>query len=206
MNNSLLPPNATPQEVALAESIARISDVPTPVRESWDPMTCPVALLPWLAWAHSVDEWDASWTEAEKRGVIAASIEVHRRKGTIGAVRKALQPLGFNTDVKEWYQQTPAAAPFTFTVELGTTYRPITEDLYPKAERLIRATKNERSQLTNLRFRADISGTLRFGAVTVTGDDITVYPYTPPDIDVAGPLCFGGVCQIFENITVGPQL
>lgn len=78
----------------MALAIDRISDVPTPLRDLWRPDSCPADLLPWLAWTLSVDVWDPSWTEATKRGVIAASIDVHRHKGTRSAVVSALRSAG----------------------------------------------------------------------------------------------------------------
>ncbi len=93
--NSLLPPNATPQETAIEAATARIADVPVPNASLWTPATCPAALLPWLAWALSVDEWDGTWPEERQRAVIAASVGVHRRKGTRGAVVAALAAAGY---------------------------------------------------------------------------------------------------------------
>ncbi|MCD9124037.1 phage tail protein I, partial [Cupriavidus sp. UGS-1] len=49
---SLLPPNATPLERNLATVGAEaIAGVPVPLRDLWNPATCPPALLPFLAWA-----------------------------------------------------------------------------------------------------------------------------------------------------------
>ena len=86
----LLPPSASHMEVALSRAMARLANVPPFCRQMWDPATCPPSHLPWLAWAVSVDEWDSAWSDAQKRGVIEASYQVHRHKGTVGAVRRAL--------------------------------------------------------------------------------------------------------------------
>ena len=93
--SDLLPPNATAAEVAIAAATARVGAVPVPIRDSWDPATCPVSLLPWLAWGLSVDDWDPAWSVSTQRAVIAASIEVHRRKGTRAAVVVALAAAGW---------------------------------------------------------------------------------------------------------------
>lgn len=82
-------------ERALEATIARISDVPVLVRESWDPDECPVALLPWLAWAFSVDEWDSAWTEEEKRQAVRDAYNLARVKGTVWAVKRQLLLLGY---------------------------------------------------------------------------------------------------------------
>ena len=91
----LLPQNATPAEVALDEATARVGDVPSPLRELWDPDTCPASLLPWLAWALSVDNWDPAAPEGVKREVIRQSVALHRRKGTVSAIRGALLSAGY---------------------------------------------------------------------------------------------------------------
>ena len=84
----------------------------------WDPATCPLAVLPWLAWAFSVDVWDPTWPEATKRAVVAASLPVHRRKGTRAALERALAATGRPTTVVEWWEATPPAAPYTFRVQV----------------------------------------------------------------------------------------
>lgn len=93
--NSLLPHNATPQEVALELTTARVGAVDVPIRDLWNPDTCPTAHLPWLAWALSVDSWEAAWPEEVKRQALRRSVAVHRRKGTPAAVREALEAVGY---------------------------------------------------------------------------------------------------------------
>ena len=92
---SLLPPNSTQIERAVEAATARIFDVDAGLHRMWNPERCPAKFLPWLASALSVDEWADDWTEARQREVIAASVELHRHKGTIGAVRRALRVLGY---------------------------------------------------------------------------------------------------------------
>jgi len=64
---SLLPPNATALEHAADAAMARIADVNVPIRDLWNPDLCPEALLPWLAWALSVEPWDADWPVWQQR-------------------------------------------------------------------------------------------------------------------------------------------
>jgi len=87
---SLLPHNGTEVERALEGPAQKYAGLPMLVRELWNPETCPDQFLPWLAWALSVDEWDAGWSDDQKRGVLAASVEVHRHKGTLWSIRRAL--------------------------------------------------------------------------------------------------------------------
>lgn len=204
MSNDLLPPSATAQERALSEATARLSDVPLLVRESWNPQTCPVSLLPWLAWALSVDEWDTTWTEQEKRDVIESSLMIHRHKGTIGAVRRALTPLGYLIDVVEWWETTPKGDPYTFSIVMGTGSKPVTAELYEKAERIVLTYKNLRSHLRALTVKADVRGKVFAAAALVDGTDTTIYPYAIRELENIGRLFFGSASQDVTNTTIYP--
>lgn len=103
-NEQLLPPNTTSLERDLESIIARATKVPTQLGHLWNPETCPSELLPWLAWSLSIDSWDNNWTIRTKREKIKQAIEVHRYKGTVGAVKRALKPLGVTLDFIEWFQ------------------------------------------------------------------------------------------------------
>jgi phage tail P2-like protein len=180
MSNDLLPPNATAQERAISEAVARVSDVPILVRETWNPNTCPAHILPWLAWAMSVDEWDTSWTEQQKRDVINSSLYVHKHKGTIGAIERALTPLGLVIEVKEWFNMEPPGDPFTFSIVISKDDEPVSGDFYERAERLVQKYKNLRSHLIGLTVSSEVSGTLYFGSVTVDGTETTIFPEELP--------------------------
>jgi len=94
---SLLPPNATALEHAADAAMARIADVNVPIRDLWNPDLCPEALLPWLAWALSVEPWDADWPVWQQREVIKTSLPNHKIKGTVAAIRNILTAAGFGT-------------------------------------------------------------------------------------------------------------
>lgn len=92
--NPLLPSNQTPLEAATATATEpRVS--PETIATLWNPATCPANQLSWLAWALSVDDWDDSWQEHTRRRVIAESLAVHRTKGTVASVMRALSAAGY---------------------------------------------------------------------------------------------------------------
>ena len=97
--SNLLPPNATTQEHALDNATARVGDVPVVVRELWNPDTCPNALLPWLAWAFGVDEWDNGWSDDAKRNVIRTAVAVQRRKGSVWSVKEVIKAAGYGDSI-----------------------------------------------------------------------------------------------------------
>lgn len=150
----LLPYNATAAERALSESAERISDVQVPIRDEWNPDTCPSNSLAWLAWAFSVDQWDEGWSDEQKRATIKASVEVHKRKGTIGAVRKAVAAIGLDARIQEWFNQTPPGAPFTFAALVTADQDGVSQSAMAAIIAVIDSTKNLRSHLSALALTA----------------------------------------------------
>ena len=94
MSKHLLPPNSTSLEKALADA-THMQHTPELLATLSDAQRCPIALLPWLAWALSVDEWDPEWAESRQRAAVLAAVELHRKKGTPWAVLRALAVHGF---------------------------------------------------------------------------------------------------------------
>lgn len=116
MPDDLLPPNATPKDRAIAQACASLGDLPSPLRAIWNPDTCPLGLLPWLAWALGVDDWDADWPESTQRAVIRAAIPLRRIRGTRAAVENAVRPYGSTLVLREWWETSPPGTPHTFQV------------------------------------------------------------------------------------------
>lgn len=116
---NLLPPNSSPFERALdALEVNTLNALPLPVGDVWSPASCPVALLPWLGWGLSIDIWDSSWSESERRAAIATAIEDQRRKGTRAAVRRALDRIDPLIRITEWFQDPTNLEPYTFRLDL----------------------------------------------------------------------------------------
>lgn len=104
---SLLPPNATSLERAIEASTARAADVPVPIRDLWNPQTCPVELLPWLAWALSIDGWEPGWSEGQKRDAVADAIALQRVKGSAASIDMVLARYDDRVAVLEWFEPDP---------------------------------------------------------------------------------------------------
>lgn len=99
-SQTLLPPKSTELERAIANVLAR--NVTPAVSGLWNAQTCPVPLLPWLAHSLQVDVWDETWPEAQKREAVSQALAIAKRRGTVGAVKRALKIAGFdNADVTE---------------------------------------------------------------------------------------------------------
>lgn len=201
---SLLPPNATKQERDIEASIQRLGNVPVPIDQLWNAETCPVDLLPWLAWAFSVDYWDADWTEEQKRNTIAQSVEVHRRKGTRGAVEKALAALGSYSIIVEPHQDN-TLDPYTFDVAVQIEDRPVTPVLVQKALDTVNRTKNVRSHLRGFRVPGTVRGNMYMASYVMGGGTISVYPYFGGEEQVSGQLYFGVAVMSYQSVSIYPQ-
>lgn len=204
MTRALLPANATQLERLAAQAMAQIERVPVPIRDLLSPTRCPVALLPYLAWAMSVDRWEQSWSEATKRQVIASSYYVHAHKGTIGALRRVVEPLGYLIEVIEWWQTVPQGIPGTFALKVGVLETGITEEMYAELERLIDDAKPVSRHLTGLAISIESQGALRLGVALYEGDEITVYPPMQRDIEVTGYISMGGRDHHIDTLDVYP--
>ena len=116
--SSLLPRNATLAERAIEAAMSRMVEVPMRHRDVWNPDTCPIEMLPWLAWGLSIDAWRSSWPEHIKRARVRAAIDIQRRKGTANSVRQVVAAFGGAVHLREWWQQVPPGPPHTFEMVL----------------------------------------------------------------------------------------
>lgn len=121
---SLLPPNATPLERGLGAVAGDISGVQLPLAELWDPAACPMDILPWLAWALSVDVWNPAWSDGAKRDAVANSIAEHRIKGTRASVEATIARLDSLLEVVEWHEAGGTGVPHTFEIILPLVTAP----------------------------------------------------------------------------------
>ena len=202
MNNRLLPAGSSQLEIAAAQACARLGDVPVPLRLLWNADLCPLPLLPYLAWAWSVDRWDESWPEATKRAVVKSSAYVHKRKGTIGALRRVVEPLGYLIRVIEWWKTDET--PGTFRLDVGVLETGITDEMYFELERLIDDAKPRSRHLIGLSINLDVAGTVPINAASYDGDELTIYPYLPETIAVTGQHYTGGTLHLIDSVSVNP--
>lgn len=199
-DNRLLPVGSSVLEVAAAKAAADIERVPVPLRTLWNWRSCPVKLLPYLAWALSVDRWDENWPEATKRNVIASSFYVHQHKGTISALRRVVEPLGYLIEVKEWWELNEE--PGTFRLVVGVLDTGITDEMFIELERLIEGAKPASRHLTGLAISLSTTGPAWVGAGCYDGDLLTVYPYTAEEIVVGGAMNPASAIHLIDNLRV----
>lgn len=151
MSVSLLPPTASKLERAIEAATARLMDIDTNLRKLWSPSDCPENLLPWLAWALSLDSWSSDWPIGIKRERVRRALEIARSKGTAASVRAVVQSFGGQVALREWWQQNPPADPHTFDLVLtlnGEGGQPATARFVDAVIAEVQRTKPVRSHFT----------------------------------------------------------
>lgn len=98
-----------------------VETLPVPLRALWNPDTCPAHLLPWLAWALSIDAWKDYWPEHIKRARVRTAIAIQRSKGTSKSVRQVVEAFGGQVVLREWWENSPPTTPHTFDMVLTLT-------------------------------------------------------------------------------------
>ncbi|AUP76403.1 phage tail protein I [Enterobacter sp. EA-1] len=154
-DDRLLPVGSSGLEVAATTAAAQIERVPVPLRTLW------IRKMPGGAAAlrRGRSPSIAGITpgrEATKRNVIAASFYVHQHKGTLSALHRVVEPLGFLIELREWWQDN--AEPGTFKLVIGVQDNGITEAMYEELERLIDDAKPASRHLTSLNISLEYAG------------------------------------------------
>jgi phage tail P2-like protein len=200
----LLPPNASTLERNLSKSCAHIEHVPVVLRDLNHPDRCPETLLPMLASAFSVDYWDPEWPVAIKRSCIRNAFDLHKKKGTITALRRVIQPFGALEKVTEWWQSQPPAPRGTFKVAVSVPDSGFSGDMFTELERLIDDAKPLSRHLSGLAIISETRGYSRTGVAVYSGDEMTIYPYTNPVIASTGLLSAGAAMHSIDTMTIHP--
>lgn len=146
---SLLPPNSTQLERNLTEVGKQAFDL-TSIRVIKDIDQVPPQFLPFIAYQKSVDYWDDNWQDALKRQVIQSSKQQHKIKGTAAAIRRALEPFGYEVKLIEWFNAVPNLAPGTFNLELDLIGKSLSQEVFNEVNRLVADAKSAARHLDKL--------------------------------------------------------
>ncbi|TNF69312.1 MAG: phage tail protein I [Gammaproteobacteria bacterium] len=117
----ILPPNATKLEQSIvAAFLNQLAQKEIFIRSLFNPDEALDVFLVYLAQLLSVDfELYHQVLEPKKCLMIKQSIEIHRQKGTFGALKNALDTLGYPISINEWYESDDLKAhTFSLTIDL----------------------------------------------------------------------------------------
>lgn len=187
---ALLPNNSTQLERAIGS--AALDRTKIMLRTLYNPAACPPHLLHQLAWAWSVDRWDDTWSEAVKRSVIGSAFYVHAHKGTIGALRRVVEPFGYLIQVVEWWNMTPEGVPGTFALRVGVSDTGISDETYRELTALLDDARPVSRHMVGLEISLETNGRYFVGVSLSEGDTLEVYPPMQRDIAITGVIYRGG--------------
>nr|DAN54404.1 MAG TPA: tail protein [Bacteriophage sp.] len=170
----------------------------------WNPDRIPAHLLPYLAWALSVDYWNDTWDEQRKRDVIKSAYRTHKYKGTNGAIEEALKPFGVTAKITEWFQTKPIGSPASFGLNLMAE-EAISQADYQEMLRIVQKVKPVSRHLSGLTIGVITSGKLKASGITISGQRTTIYPYIKPKINLKPAGRAAAALQQIDVITINPK-
>jgi phage tail P2-like protein len=205
--DSLLPLNRSPLEIAIEQALTS-EQINTHnhiqmMQRIGSPLLAPVDLLPWLAWTVSVDYWQSELTEAVKREVIAQSKTLHAHKGSVLAVKKAIESAGYgaNSEIVEGaevrhydgtlfadgsaYFEGESWAKYSINVDLGEN-KGISVGVSANARSIIERAAPARCHLTDICWKSDIADTVAVNEITAINLSISQEDITPWQIRYDG--------------------
>ncbi|MEX0546061.1 phage tail protein I [Raoultella terrigena] len=194
MSSSLLPPGSSALERRLAQACSGISDLNVPLRDLWNPWKCPAKFLPYLAWAFSVDRWEETWTETAKRQAVSDAFWIHQRKGTVAAVKRVIEGLGYSMTLNEWWEVADPAG--TFRLEIDLKDIGITEQMINELERIIGDAKPVSRHISQLTLLIRSQGLVGISVAVADGEVINVYP---PEYKPDESIYYDGVASFDAN-------
>lgn len=204
MSSSLLPSSASPYMTTLeaASSFPLDAIDPSAIESLWDAWRCPSGLLPWLAWAMSVDYWVDAWPEVRKRQAIADSPYYHRIKGTRLAVEMAVALSNRSYSITEWFELFPVARRGTFRVHIEADV----PDVAPIIGSVLPAVMSAKPKSRGVFLGVGPKRTGEFvcGAGILVETLITVAPYSLGDQERSGSIVVGAGILADELVTISP--
>lgn len=198
-NKHLMHIGATELEKRAAECLRVAVSNQIPIADLINPEKCPVKLLPYLAWAFSVDQWDENWHETQKRLAIKQSFLVHKQKGTITALKRVVESLGYFLSLKEWFSTRPQGVPGTFGFVFKVTETGIDEAIYDELIRLIEDVKPVSRHLTYLGIAIDSEGNSQSFTATTEGEIITTYALPDGYFGVLSAIYSGEIITTYQK-------
>lgn len=205
MTKSLLPPNGTPLERNLEEVIERSSDIQVPYGSLWDPDSCPIEALPWLAWAVGVQEWSSAWPEGRKRAVVGAAMGVRRRAGTAAAVREAVETLDIEgIEYSEWHEY--GGDPGTYRITATLEERGMDQAQYDELVRVIERASRLSAHLDPVGFEVVGRGAFRAASATQHGQVTTLRPHLTTEVEQRHGGSAGTALRTVAEVALRPAL
>ncbi len=135
-------------------------------------------LLDLLAWQFHVDDYDIAKNYREKLEMVKASIQIHRKKGTKWAVKRAVEAALQDTElkIKEWFEADYNGNPYHFKAELTVLGEELLSDHVLRAKRIVETTKSLRSHCDGITVAIGSQGETKYGFCTAIANIMIIEP------------------------------
>lgn len=204
---TILPTHIDPEINALdvtgAERIEALSEELDEAKKIRDPLTVDARFLPVMADEYQTYFIYQSMSEEERRQTIAASLRVHREKGSVGALRMAFEATGYPVEVQEWHEYQ--GDPYYFRLIVDVQGREIGDEQIKKISELTEEMKNIRSHLDYIQPELGSDGRVDAVCVSAGGETVTVAPYVPDDVITAAPMAAAAIIHGVDTTTIYPK-
>lgn len=173
----LLPPNSTQLERNVCEATSPATNLDVNIKSLCTLKNPLKDFLPLIAWQNSVDRWNRNWSEKQKIAQIKASFQIHRKKGTVAALKEITTAFGYSLTVTEWWQEKPNNTPGTFQITIDTEGNDLTESGYNTLVSLLNDAKPMTRELKGIELNVvSVRGDTNVACAMYDGEDVTIYP------------------------------
>lgn len=161
-------------------------------------------LIDLLSYEMHVDFYDPTLPLETRRQLVKNSFRWHEIKGSAAVVEDIITHIFGKAKLKEWFEYN--GQPYCFRIDIEATEQGVTKKNLTKVENLINKYKNTRSWLEVINIFLTSRGSFYIGCCLTSGEEITVYPYSPKEIDSKGKVYIAaGNNTGLENVTVYPK-
>lgn len=150
-----------------------------------------------LAWQWHVDFYDKSLDIEVKRNLLRKSIDWHRHKGTLYAVKEVVAAVFDKAEIQEYWQY--GGQPYHFKIASIESGIPAGDELN-KLIKCINSVKNVRSWLDDVDFGRKAEGTIYYGGFSGIYKNIEVGLPMAKDADIDDNIYFAGVAQCHKTV------
>ena len=161
-------------DLAYETRVAKIKQELQVISTLAQPKRADERFLPYLAHSHQVAFWSNDLTLDEKRAIIDFSIHLHRKKGTLFALKEVLKRLNIDVKFYEWFEYQ--GLPYHFKVDVDLLNRPIEDKDLKIIEEFIEIYKNTKSILELGKVRAKTQIQSRYAGACMNTDIMKIYP------------------------------
>ena len=126
------------------------------------------ALLDELAWQFNITEYRNDYDISIKRELIKGCLELHYKRGTVGAVEKVVENIYGVATLEEWFNY--GGEPYHFKVY--TSNPNASDEMIADLERIVKETQNIRSYLEAVIVELMENMSLRFGCKVIVMDNV----------------------------------